>query len=175
MFGRTLAVLAVLGGLFVPASGFGRSSAPHFVFPGTKADRVVVYKSERQLDLYREGQLLKSYHASLGRVPVGPKRREGDGRTPEGSYVIDGRLTRTPYFLGLHVSYPDAEDRAQAAAMGVSPGGSILIHGVGWVKGGVTDAQARTDWTDGCIAVTNAEIAEIWVAVDDGTPIDIRP
>lgn len=175
MLGRTLAVVALLGGLFAPASGIGRASEPRFAFPGTKADRIVVYKSERRLDLYRDGKLLKSYHASLGRQPVGPKRREGDGRTPEGSYVIDGRLPHTPYFLGLHISYPDAEDRAEAAAMGVSPGGAILIHGVGWVKGGVSAAEARTDWTEGCIAVTNAEIAEIWAAVDDGTPIDIRP
>jgi murein L,D-transpeptidase YafK len=148
---------------------------PRFVFPGTKADLIVVDKAARRLSLYREGQLLKTYHASLGRDPVGPKRREGDGRTPEGHYLIDGRLAHTPYYLALHISYPDARDRARAAAMGVSPGGAILIHGIGWVKGGVTEAEARSDWTDGCIAVTNQEVAEIWAAVDDGTPIDIRP
>ena len=148
---------------------------PHFVFPGTKADLIVVDKSARRLSLYREGQLLKSYHASLGRSPVGPKRSEGDGRTPEGRYVIDSRLAHTPYYLALHISYPEAKDRAQAAKLGVSPGGAILIHGIGWVKGGVTKQEAESDWTDGCIAVTNDEITEIWAAVDNGTPIDIRP
>jgi murein L,D-transpeptidase YafK len=148
---------------------------PALVFPGTKADLIVVDKSQRRLSLYRDGQLLKAYHASLGRAPVGPKQREGDGRTPEGNYVIDGRMAHTPYYLALHISYPDARDRARAASLGVAPGGAILIHGIGWVNGGVTEAEARTDWTDGCIAVTNREIAEIWAAVDNGTPIDIRP
>lgn len=148
---------------------------PRFPFPGTKADRIVVDKSERRLSLYREGQLLKSYHASLGRAPVGPKVREGDGRTPEGEYIIDGRLPNSRYHLALHISYPNEQDRARAAALGVSPGNAILIHGIGYVRGGVTPAEARSDWTDGCIAVTNEEIEEIWAAVDDGTPILIQP
>jgi murein L,D-transpeptidase YafK len=175
MFGRALAVLVLFGGLFASTAGIGRAASTDFAFPVIKADRIVVYKSERRLSLYRDGQLLKSYHASLGRTPVGPKRREGDGRTPEGSYVIDGRLAHTPYHLGLHISYPGPSDRVQAASLGVSPGSAILIHGIGNVRGGVTEAEARSDWTEGCIAVTNAEIEEIWAAVDDGTPIDIRP
>jgi murein L,D-transpeptidase YafK len=174
MIGRAVPVVALLAALLVPTA-WSESAVPRYAYPGTKADLIVVQKSERRLSLYREGQLLKSYHASLGRAPVGPKRREGDGRTPEGSYIIDGRLAHTPYHLGLHISYPDARDRAQAAAFGVSPGSAILIHGIGNVRGGVTEAEARSDWTEGCIAVTNAEIEEIWAAVDDGTPIDIRP
>jgi murein L,D-transpeptidase YafK len=175
---KMLSLLALLGVLVVPSGCAERPPpppAPRFVFPGTKADLIVVDKSARRLSLYRDGQLLKSYHASLGRNPVGPKQREGDGRTPEGDYVIDGRMTHTPYYLALHVSYPDARDRARARARGVSPGGAILVHGIGWVKGGVTEAEARSDWTDGCIAVTNQEIAEIWAAVDNGTPIEIKP
>jgi murein L,D-transpeptidase YafK len=178
MGSRLLPALALIGALLVPTGCAERPPAPvvpHFVFPGTKADRIVVYKGERRLSLYRDGQLLKSYHASLGGAPVGPKRREGDGRTPEGSYIIDGRLAHTPYHLALHISYPDARDRVWAAAHHVSPGGAILIHGIGYVRGGVTEAEARSDWTDGCIAVTNREIEEIWAAVDDGTPIDIKP
>jgi murein L,D-transpeptidase YafK len=177
VIGRAAAILAVVSVLIVPAACTRAPEpvAPRFAFPGTKADRIVVDKGERRLALYRDGQLLKAYHASLGRQPVGPKRREGDGRTPEGSYVIDGRLARTQFHRALHISYPDSSDRARAATEGVPPGGAILIHGIGYVRGGVTEAEARSDWTEGCIAVTNAEIEEIWAAVDDGTPIDIRP
>lgn len=178
MIGRVLTILALFGALLVPTGCTERApepTVPHFAFPGTKADLIAVDKSARRLSLYRQGQLLKSYHASLGRAPVGPKQREGDGRTPEGTYVIDSRMDHTPYYLALHISYPNARDRAQAASLGVSPGGAILIHGIGWVKGGVTEAEARSDWTEGCIAVTNAEIQEIWDAVDTGTPIEIRP
>jgi murein L,D-transpeptidase YafK len=178
MIRRALAIVALLVVVLAPTACTERAPEPpppRFAFPGTKADLIVVDKGERRLSLYRDGQLLKSYHASLGGHPVGPKTREGDGRTPEGSYVIDGRLPRTPYYLALHISYPDARDRARAAKLGVSPGGAILIHGIGWVKGGVTEAEARSDWTDGCIAVTNREMTEIWAAVDDGTPIEIRP
>lgn len=106
---------------------------------------------------------------------AGPKRQEGDERTPEGLYRIDWRNPNSVAHLSLHISYPDAEDRARAGAAGVAPGGSIMIHGLpnGW--GFLGALHRRLDWTDGCIGVTNAEMREIWALVPDGTPIRIAP
>lgn len=139
------------------------------------ADHVVVMKSQRILNLMRNGQLLKSYRISLGGDPVGPKAREGDHKTPEGKYILDRRNPKSRYYRSLHISYPDAKDRAHAAGLGVSPGGDVFVHGLpnnfGWLK----DTHLAMDWTDGCIAVTDQEMDEIWRAVADGTPIDIKP
>jgi len=143
--------------------------------PEVTADRIVVDKSDRQLLLFANDRLLKTYTIALGSEPVGHKRQEGDGRTPEGDYVIDYRNPQSRYYLSLHVSYPDAEDRERAAGGGVSPGGDIFIHGLppkfAWIGSGHT----VSDWTDGCIAVTNDEIEELWRAVPNGTPIVIEP
>jgi murein L,D-transpeptidase YafK len=108
----------------------------------------------------------------LGPHPVGPKHFEGDGRTPEGHYTIDRGNPRSAYHLSLHISYPDASDRAYAAAAGRAPGGEIFLHGQPNAFGPV---RAPGDWTEGCIALTNSEIEEIWQRVGDGTPIDIEP
>ena len=139
-----------------------------------KADRIVVVKHLRALLLMRGDKVLKNYPIALGSSPEGAKRREGDGRTPEGRYVIDSRLAASHYHLALHISYPDAADRARAAALHQAPGGAIMIHGMpDWF--GRDDLQFAADWTDGCIAVSNSAIEEIWRAVDDGTAIEIRP
>lgn len=135
-----------------------------------RVDRVVVNKGRREMLLLSGESVLRSYRIALGREPLGHKHREGDGRTPEGRYIIDRRNPRSNYHLSLHISYPDEADRARAEATGVSPGGDIMIHGL---KPGVDHPAA--DWTIGCIAVTNAEIEEIWDLVADGTPIDINP
>ncbi len=140
-----------------------------------KADRVLVLKSQRRLLLLRGDIVLKSYPIALGRHPKGPKRRRGDGRTPEGDYIIDYRFTDTPYHLALHISYPNAADVARARARGVKPGDDILIHGMPERYGHHDPVRFFRDWTDGCIAVGNIAIEEIWDAVDDGTPIEIRP
>ncbi len=140
-----------------------------------KADHVVVEKAARQLTLYREGVALKSYRVALGFSPVGAKERQGDGRTPEGLYVIDRRNAKSQFHLSLHVSYPNAQDRARTGKAGVDPGGDIFVHGL---PNGLGFARATfnlRDWTLGCIAVTNPEIEEIWAAVPDGTPIEIKP
>ncbi|UCH73878.1 MAG: L,D-transpeptidase family protein [Rhodospirillales bacterium] len=136
----------------------------------TQADRVLVDKSDRQLHLMRNGAIWKSYPIGLGFAPEGHKRQEGDGRTPEGDYVLDWRNPNSRFHLSIHISYPDAGDRADAARRSVSPGGAIFIHGHHrrWF------GQKR-DWTLGCIAVTDAAMDEIWRAVPDGTPITIRP
>src|SRR6185312_10844713 len=139
------------------------------------ADEVQVLKSERRLLLLREGRLVKAYPIALGRHPVGAKRRRGDGRTPEGRYTIDHHLPRSLYHRALHISYPNAADRARAARAHVDPGGGIVIHGMPEAAGRRDPDRFYKDWTDGCIAVGNTAIEEIWAAVPDGTPIEIKP
>lgn len=133
------------------------------------ADSVVVDKSDRQLYLMQGGKVWKSYPIGLGFAPEGHKRQQGDGRTPEGKYVLDWRNPQSKFYLSLHVSYPNARDREQARARGVSPGGDIFIHGRH------DPAAGRRDWTWGCIAVSDAAMDEIWAVVPDGTTIIIRP
>jgi murein L,D-transpeptidase YafK len=140
-----------------------------------RADLVVVDKAERRLALMRDGEVLKSYRVALGGDPRGHKQREGDGRTPEGRYAIDGRNPASSFHRALHVSYPDGQDRARAAASGDRPGGDIMIHGIRNGLGWLGPLHRLVDWTDGCIAVTDAEIREIWRAVPTGTPVEIRP
>ena len=140
-----------------------------------KADRVLVLKAEHRLLLLHGDQLINAYPIALGRHPTGPKHWQGDGRTPEGSYVIDSRFDRTPYHLALHISYPSELDRARAASAGRRPGGDIFIHGMPQRFGHTDPVRFFRDWTNGCIAVGNIAIEEIWDAVDDGTPIEIRP
>lgn len=142
---------------------------------GAVADRVVVLKADRRLELYDDGALLRSYRISLGREPVGPKRREGDRRTPEGDYVIDFRKPDSDYHRALHISYPRPDQVAAARSRGEPPGGLIMIHGLRNGAGFVGRLHLLSDWTIGCIAVTNPEIEEIWRVVPDGTPVEIRP
>jgi murein L,D-transpeptidase YafK len=139
------------------------------------ADRVRVLKAERRLLLFRGEQLLAAYRVALGSQPEGHKERRGDGRTPEGSYVLDWRQSESEFHRGIHISYPNAQDRARAAAAGVSPGGGVMIHGLPNGLGEIGADHAAGDWTKGCIAVTNEEMNEIWQAVPDGTPIEILP
>jgi murein L,D-transpeptidase YafK len=136
-------------------------------------DRIVVDKAQRRMDLMSGETVVRSYKIALGSAPEGDKQQEGDGKTPEGKYVIEGRNPSSAFHLSLKISYPDAADRAAAAACNVSPGGDIFIHGApnGWMLAG----QPPGDWTRGCIAVTKAEIEEIWRLVPDGTPVEIRP
>ena len=135
-------------------------------------DLVRVDKSERTLTLYAEGAAVRTYTGiQLGDAPIGPKRFRGDERTPEGRYTIDRGNPRSAYHLSLHVSYPSPADRAYALARGRAPGGDIFIHGQpnGW------DGRVEGDWTDGCIALADAEIEELWSLAGDGTPIEIVP
>ncbi|HZK91457.1 MAG TPA: L,D-transpeptidase family protein [Stellaceae bacterium] len=139
------------------------------------ADRIVVMKAQRTLELLRQGKVFETFPVSLGAHWRGPKREAGDGRTPEGVYRIDDRSEHTRYTRALHISYPNAEDRARARTMHVEPGGGIFIHGVPSDYGPYDPPQRFHDWTDGCISVGNAAIVKIWNAVPDGTPIDILP
>jgi len=139
------------------------------------ADRVLVIKSTRTLELKSHGNILKTYRVALGTDPVGPKQRQGDHRTPEGTYVLDYRNATSRFHRSIHISYPDQQDRARARKLGVSPGGDIFIHGLPNGYGWIGRAHRVKDWTDGCIAVTDQEMDEIWRAVPDGTVIEIRP
>ena len=139
------------------------------------ADRVIVLKKERILRLESHGREIKTYKVALGGDPIGAKTRQSDHKTPEGIYVLDFRNAHSKFYKAIHISYPSAHDRAAAREPGVSPGGDVFLHGLPNGYGFVGAAHRLKDWTDGCIAVTNVEIDEIWAAVADGTPIEIRP
>ena len=143
--------------------------------PTESADKVLVLKSEHKLILLKDGRELCSYSVALGRGPQGPKTREGDHKTPEGTYVLDSRNPNSGFHLALHVSYPNAEDRQRALAAGVAPGGEIMIHGIKNRLGWIGRFHHLVDWTNGCIAVTNQEMDQIWKLVPVNTPIEIRP
>lgn len=143
--------------------------------PEEKADRLVVVKSQHTLTLMRHGEVMKTYKVSLGRDPVGPKIRQGDHKTPEGVYVLDRRNAQSRFYRSIHISYPDEKDRGEAARLGVNPGGDIMIHGLPNGFGWLGNLHRTIDWTDGCIAVTDDEMDEIWRLVPDGIPIEIRP
>jgi murein L,D-transpeptidase YafK len=139
------------------------------------ADRVLVEKAARRLTLLHGDNVLKAYRVALGGAPVGAKEYEGDQRTPEGIYLIDFHKPDSDYHLALHVSYPEQKDIDRAAAQGLSAGSDIMIHGLPNGRGWLGAFHRRSDWTAGCIAVTDFEIEEIFRAVSDGTPIEIRP
>ncbi|WP_246672508.1 L,D-transpeptidase family protein [Mesorhizobium sp. B3-1-6] len=143
------------------------------MWPGQTVDLVRVEKSQRQLQLIGGGQILRRYSIALGGDPVGHKHREGDGRTPEGRYVLDWRNPNSVAHRSIHISYPNADDKVAAKALGVDPGGLIMIHGQPNGFGWLGRLLQMVDWTDGCIAVTNPEMDEIWTRVADGTPIEI--
>lgn len=140
-----------------------------------RADLVEVFKASRRLELKRGGRPIRSYRVALGFAPEGHKECEGDGRTPEGGYSIDGRNPRSAFHLSLRVSYPGPADKARAAAKGVPPGGDIFIHGLPNGLRKFFVRHPRRDWTVGCVAVTNGEIREIWSLVPTGTRIVIHP
>lgn len=164
-------VLIALTVLWLGAFGCtqtGAGSALH-------ADRVLVLKKERTLELLSRGKVIKSYKVALGGNPIGPKTRQGDHKTPEGVYVLDRRNAHSQFHRAIHISYPNERDRAVARKLKVSPGGDVFVHGLPNGYGYVGAAHRMKDWTDGCVAVTDEEIEEIWRAVPDGTPIEIRP
>lgn len=140
-----------------------------------KAEKIVIEKSKRKLHLLRDGKIIKTYEISLGRQPVGPKLEEGDNKTPEGLYFIDSRNPNSQYHLSLHISYPNKSDVEKAKGSAVSSGGDIMIHGIRNGLGWIGELHLMLDWTQGCIAVTNQEIEEIWRVVPNGTPVEIIP
>lgn len=157
--------------LFLPSSSLPAqgTNAP------VKADSILILKKDHLLELLSAGKVIRTYHVALGSGGLAPKQKEGDARTPEGHYVIDNRNAQSHYYKALHVSYPNAGDRERAAKMGVAPGGAIMIHGLPNGMGAIGPAHRLYDWTLGCIAVTDAEIDEIWSMAPVGTPVEIRP
>lgn len=143
--------------------------------PSDPPDQLRVVKSARVLELWRKGERIATYRISLGPDPVGPKQREGDGRTPEGRYTLDYRKADSVAYKAFHISYPDRQDRERARAAGVKPGGAIMIHGqwngfgwFGWL-------MKSYDWTDGCIGLSNQDMDELWGRLAWNTPIEIVP
>ena len=141
-----------------------------------KVNLILVEKSKRQLSIYHDDELLKTYKISLGKNPVGHKQFEGDSKTPEGIYFIDGKNPKSRYFLNLGISYPNEEDKEYAAKHNKSAGGDIKIHGL---PNGFSMAKPLFDiygdWTEGCIAVSNENMAELYDIIDIGTKIEIKP
>jgi L,D-transpeptidase-like protein len=138
-------------------------------------DRVVVHKAERRLMLMHGGNIVRSYHVALGLSPVGQKERSGDFRTPEGTYRLDRRNARSDYFLSIKVSYPNEVDLKRARSRHWDSGGSIMVHGLPNYLRHEPEYYLSHDWTDGCIAVSNADMTEIWMLTPDDVPIDILP
>ena len=143
------------------------------VFP--LADRVVVDKSDRKLHLMQGGAVFRTYDIALGIRPVGDKEYEGDFRTPEGRYLLDARNPNSEFFLSIRVSYPNGQDVREARAKGLDPGGAIMIHGQPNVPTRSETYYRTQDWTNGCIAVSNSDMIDIWLMTGDNTPIEIRP
>ena len=167
-------VLVLLLGLSCLRAETARADFP-FPLGHEIADAVLVVKSERKLYLLKAGRILKAINVSLGLVPNGPKQREGDFRTPEGHYMLDGRKADSDYFLSIHISYPGEADRARAHSLGVDPGGAIMIHGLPNAPRYEPAHYRGADWTDGCIAVSNSDMIDIWLMTRESTPIEIRP
>ncbi len=139
------------------------------------ADKVLIEKQARRLTLFSKGEVIKTYKIALGGNPVGPKERQGDNKTPEGTYIIDSRNGNSGFHLALHISYPNEEDKRRARERGVSPGGDIMIHGIKNGFAPLGAAHTEDDWTEGCIAVTNQEMEEIYKFVPNGTVVEIKP
>ena len=157
------AILTIL--LLLPALAFGIE----------KADKVLVIKSESKLYLKKAGNILGEYHVVFGANPKGHKLQEGDERTPEGNYILDYKKEDSAFYKAIHISYPNELDRERADKNGVKPGGAIMIHGqksdIGWLS----LISQYFNWTNGCIALSNSDMDEIWESVDAGTPIEIKP
>ncbi len=164
-YGLPCLLLALLGVAPFPASGSAIEMA----------DRVIVRKSERQLLLMRGDRVLRTFGVALGLSPTGPKRREGDFRTPEGNYRLSSRNPNSDFFLAIQVDYPGPEDQRWASAEGVAPGGLIMIHGQPNRPSRPLAYYQKRDWTNGCIAVSNADMVDIWLMTPDNTPIQILP
>ena len=143
--------------------------------PTPQTDHILVEKSARTMTLMHGDKILKTYKVALSREPIGAKEREGDHKVPEGEYVIDSKNPHSRFHLALHVSYPNAADRERARRLKVKPGGNIEIHGLDSKYAWVGGLHRQVDWTDGCIAVTDSEIEEIWTSVPVGTKVEIRP
>ena len=156
-------------------SATGLKSTTYKPKPATLANRIVIVKSRHSMTLLHDDHVLKTYQVALGSVPVGAKQKQGDHKTPEGNYTISAKNPHSEFHLSLRISYPNSTDRQRAHKLSVSPGGDIMIHGLMPEFAHLGSLHRQTDWTDGCIAVTNPEIEEIWNLVPIGTKVEIKP
>jgi murein L,D-transpeptidase YafK len=169
---RPIVLLASLLSMLLVLFACSRERAPVSV---EHADRILILKSARTLNLMSGGRILRTYKVALGRSPIGPKTRTGDHKTPEGEYVIDAKKANSRFYRALHISYPSADDSKRAHAGGYDPGGDVEIHGIENALGWIGGLHRSIDWTDGCVAVTDTEMDQIWNAVALGTPVEIKP
>jgi murein L,D-transpeptidase YafK len=149
------------------------ASAPASEFP--MADKIVVEKENRKLHLMRNGEIFRTFEVALGVAPIGDKEREGDQRTPEGRYLLDDRNPDSDFFLSIHISYPSSAERATARQKGLDPGGAIMIHGQPNEPTYSAAYYRQEDWTNGCIAVSNSDMIDIWLMTPNDIPIEILP
>lgn len=175
MLGKIVVTAAALVAVGILGLYFYAHHNWHPLRAGTTIDRIVVAKSAKRLSIFRNGKQIKSYRIALGRNPIGAKQAEGDMKTPEGIYKIDGRNAQSSFHLALHISYPSDEDNKRAAARGVSAGSDIMIHGIQNGRGWIGAFHRWKDWTAGCIALTDEEVEELWRVTPDGTTIEIHP
>jgi len=173
VFIKSAFLALLLAALPAAADSISERAAPGGVL--LPADRVIVHKSERRMELLREGRTIANYKISLGLNPSGHKQREGDYRTPEGSYRLTRRNARSDFFLSVQLSYPEPADIALARRNGWSPGGLIMVHGLPNAPKYPRDRYLNTDWTDGCIALSNEDMLDFWLLTGPGTPIEIHP
>lgn len=163
----------VIAGLLAVLVAFTPCIALAGEFP--VADKVVIEKADRKLHLLQDGEIFRTFAIALGIRPVGDKKQEGDFKTPEGEYRLDVRNENSDFFLSIHVSYPSKTDLREAINLGVEPGGSIMIHGQPNKPVHSETYYQTQDWTNGCIAVSNSDMIDIWLMTGDNTPIEIRP
>ncbi len=169
-------IVLLMGSLFLAAVLIPAASRAEGTFGAVfKADSVLIKKSERRLYLLKDGKVCRDYHIALGKVPQGAKLFEGDNRTPEGEYLLDWRNSNSSFYKSIHISYPNEDDVAFARVVGGSAGGGIMIHGLPANPEYPEWVYVEFDWTDGCIAVSNEAMDEIWQFVEEGTPIQILP
>ena len=164
-----------LPGLVTLLTGLCLCAAPAPASEFPMADKVVVEKENRKLHLMRKGEIFRTFDVALGVAPIGNKEREGDQRTPEGRYLLDIRNPDSDFFLSIHISYPSAAERAAARQKGLDPGGAIMIHGQPNVPTYSAAYYRQEDWTNGCIAVSNSDMIDIWLMTPNDIPIEIRP
>ncbi|PHQ98499.1 MAG: hypothetical protein COB40_00330 [Marinosulfonomonas sp.] len=157
----------IVGGLALAVTGCASNIG---TYSGPEVTRVVIQKGARRMFLLNGQAVLQAYNIDLGFEPRGDKQIEGDGKTPEGTYFIDRKNPQSAFYLSLGISYPNEQDVAQAKALGEEPGGDIFIHGASGTLG-----QRGTDWTYGCIAVSNREIEDVYAMVNEGTQVDLFP
>ena len=173
--GMQIILKRTLNGLSAALTAVGLLALPVHASDFPMADKVIVEKQNRKLHLMNGGKVFRTFDIALGVAPVGDKEREGDQKTPEGFYSLNGRNPDSDFFLSIHISYPNSTDRTEARHKGYDPGGAIMIHGQPNLPTYSAAYYRKEDWTNGCIAVSNSDMIDIWLMTPDDIAIEIRP